>query len=231
MIANPRIKLAILSAALVCAGIVFFLAAPGRRVEPTLSYSQLLRQVQAGQVAEVEIAAGNSGANPARVRFKDGQVLRTILPSDYSAALAIMQDKANVEIRDAAWEPVRLLLNATPFLLLLAVWIFLMTRRRFLTRFLSAIMLLGALLAGQHVPLANFSGAVHGVSKKQITIENADGNLIDFEINRKTKVMQGKKEIAPEEIMSGDQVTIQARQEMLQFLVAVIITVQPPPKS
>jgi hypothetical protein len=40
--------------------------------------------------------------------------------------------------------------------------------------------------------------------------------------------MRGKKEIQPEDIMSGDQVTIEARQEMLKFLVAVVITVQPP---
>jgi hypothetical protein len=93
-----------------------------------------------------------------------------------------------------------------------------------------AIALFAALLAAQ-VPLANFTGAVHGVSKKQITIENADGNLVDFEINRKTKVTRDKKEIKPDEIMSGDEVTIQARQEMLRFLVAVVITVQTPKES
>jgi hypothetical protein len=91
----------------------------------------------------------------------------------------------------------------------------------------AAFILLATLLAAQK-PLANFTGAVHGVSKKQITIESAEGNLVDFEINRKTKVLRGKKEIAPEDIMSGDEVTIQARQEMLRFLVAVVITVQTP---
>ena len=65
------------------------------------------------------------------------------------------------------------------------------------------LLLLAALAAAQ-IPLANFSGAVHAISKKQIK---------------------------PEEIMSGDQVTIQARQEMLRFLVAVVITVQAPPKD
>jgi hypothetical protein len=92
---------------------------------------------------------------------------------------------------------------------------------------LIAILGLASLAAAQ-VALADFTGVVHGVSKKQITIESAEGNLIDFEINRKTKVMRGKKEIQPEDIMSGDQVTIEARQEMLKFLVAVVITVQPP---
>jgi hypothetical protein len=93
-----------------------------------------------------------------------------------------------------------------------------------------AILLLAGLLVAQ-VPLANFSGAVHDVTKKQITIENADGNLVDFEINRKTKVLRGKTEIKPDDIMPGDEVTIQARQEMLKFLVALVITVQAPPTN
>jgi len=95
----------------------------------------------------------------------------------------------------------------------------------------SAILLLATLLtalAAAQIPLANFSGAVHDISKKQITIDTGDGNLLDFEINRKRKVMRGKKEIKPEEIMTGDQVTIEGRQEMLKFLVAVVIMVQPP---
>jgi DNA/RNA endonuclease YhcR with UshA esterase domain len=89
------------------------------------------------------------------------------------------------------------------------------------------LFLLAALATGQ-VPLANFTGTVHDISKKQVTIDTGDGNLLDFEINRKTKVMRAKKEIKAEEIMTGDQVTIEGRQEMLRFLVAVVITVQPP---
>ena len=97
-----------------------------------------------------------------------------------------------------------------------------------LARLISTILLLAALLGAAQPPLANFTGVVHGISTKQITIENPDGNLVDFEINRKTKVMRGKKEIQIDDIMSGDEVTIEARQEMLQFLVAVVITVQEP---
>jgi hypothetical protein len=97
-------------------------------------------------------------------------------------------------------------------------------------RVMSAAALLVAILTAQ-VPLANFSGTVHGVSKKQITIESAEGNLVDFDINRKTKVLRGKTEIKPEDLTSGDVVTIQARQEMLKFLIAVVITVQTPPAT
>lgn len=94
-------------------------------------------------------------------------------------------------------------------------------------RLIGALLLLVTLAIAAEAPLANFTGIVHGVSKKQITIANSDGNLVDFEINRKTKVMRAKKEITFGDIMTGDQVIIQARQEMLQFLIAVTITVQP----
>jgi hypothetical protein len=101
-------------------------------------------------------------------------------------------------------------------------------------RYLGAVVSLATLLAtlapGQ-IPLANFSGTVHDISKKQVTIDTGGGNLLDFEINRKTKVMRAKKEIKPEDIMTGDQVTIEGRQEMLKFLVAVTVTVQPPKES
>jgi hypothetical protein len=96
---------------------------------------------------------------------------------------------------------------------------------------LAGVLLLGTLLTADKLPLANFNGTVHSISKKQITIASAEGNLIDFEINRKTKVMRGKTEIKADDIMSGDEVTIEARQEMLQFLVAVVITVHAPPTT
>jgi hypothetical protein len=95
---------------------------------------------------------------------------------------------------------------------------------------LRLIVLLGTALAvvGQtKLPLATFSGTVHGVSNKQITIETAEGNLLDFEINRKTSVMRGKKQIHASDLSTGDAVTIEARREMARFLIAVIITAQP----
>ena len=81
------------------------------------------------------------------------------------------------------------------------------------------------------IPLATFTGTVHGVSNKLITIENAEGNLVDFEINRKTRVLREKKQISAADLESGDSVTIEARQEMARFLVAVTITAQPKSKD
>jgi Cu/Ag efflux protein CusF len=96
---------------------------------------------------------------------------------------------------------------------------------------LVAFLLIAGLLAGQQValPVATFSGTVHGVSSKKITIENSDGNLVDFDVNRKTRVMRGKKEISISNLATGDSVTIEARQERARFaliLTAVTITAQ-----
>jgi len=98
-------------------------------------------------------------------------------------------------------------------------------------RCLCAVLLFAVLLSGAGVPPATFHGTVHGVSKKLITLENAEGNLIDFEINRKTHTVRGSQEISPEDLKTGDEVTIEARQEMGRFLVAVRISVPPPPKN
>lgn len=52
--------------------------------------------------------------------------MRTVLPSDYRDALLAMHDKlVNVEIQDPSLGLPRLLINATPFLVLLGTWIFL----------------------------------------------------------------------------------------------------------
>lgn len=83
------------------------------------------------------------------------------------------------------------------------------------------------MLVAQKIPPATFHGTVHAVSKKQMTIENEDGNLLDFDINRKTRLMRGKTEISSADFETGEPVTIEAREEMGKFLVAVSITAEP----
>src|SRR5260370_2950860 len=95
-----------------------------------------------------------------------------------------------------------------------------------------AVLAVALIAAGETVPLATFTGKVHGVSSKQVTIENPDGNLVDFEINRKTRVMRGKKQITQSDLATGETVTIEARQERSAFfvmarLIAVTIAVRP----
>src|ERR1035438_160790 len=93
------------------------------------------------------------------------------------------------------------------------------------------VFLLAGLLLAQKIPPATFNGTVHGVSNKQITIENESGNLLDFDINRKTRLMRGNAQISPSDLEKGEPVTIEARQEMGRFLVALSITAQPKTKE
>ncbi|HYW44716.1 MAG TPA: ATP-dependent metallopeptidase FtsH/Yme1/Tma family protein [Bryobacteraceae bacterium] len=95
-----------------------------------VSYSQFLRQVEDGQVAGVTITAGGSGANRAMAVLKGGRTVRTVLPRDYRDVLAALQAKlVNVEIQENP-AALNILINASPFLVLLALWVFLMRRIR-----------------------------------------------------------------------------------------------------
>jgi cell division protease FtsH len=99
-----------------------------RPLQPRATYSEFLKRVQAGEVAKatVEVAA-RSGVDQIDYTLKNGNRVKTVVPSDDREALAAMRDKlVSVEIRDASSTPLRLLLNATPFLLLLALWVVMM---------------------------------------------------------------------------------------------------------
>jgi ATP-dependent Zn protease len=123
-------KIAITCGALVCLAGVLWMTTTGQRSLTTYTYSQFLDQVHSGQVASVVVNGSNSDAVEATCRLKDGKAARTVLPSDYKDALLAMQNKfVNIEIRDSSSEPLRLFMNATPFLLLLGVWVFLMIRK------------------------------------------------------------------------------------------------------
>src|ERR1700746_271026 len=97
-----------------------------------------------------------------------------------------------------------------------------------LLRGLPVVLLSASVVRAQtpRAPPATFNGTVHGVSNKQITIETSEGNLLDFDINRKTKIMRGKKQIAASDLDTGDTVAIDAREEMGKFLIALVITAQ-----
>jgi hypothetical protein len=98
-------------------------------------------------------------------------------------------------------------------------------------RFAIALLVATGLLFGQKIPPASFSGTVHGVSSKQITIEKEDGNLLDFDIDRKTRIVRGDKKISATDLESGEVVTIEAREVMGKFLIAMTITAQPKSKD
>ena len=103
------------------------------------------------------------------------------------------------------------------------------TAFRFLLPFL-----LAAFLNAQKLPPTEFSGTVHGVSKKHLVLETAEGNLIDFDVNGKTQVLRGKEKIELEDLQTGEPVKIEANQEPSRrqiFLMALTITASGKPKD
>ena len=93
------------------------------------TYSQFLEQVQSGQVNNAVILATRTGTNEITYRLKDGSEARTVVPSDYRNVLEALQQKmVNIEIRDASSQWLQMLLNASPFLVLLGFWFFMMRR-------------------------------------------------------------------------------------------------------
>jgi ATP-dependent Zn protease len=123
-------RVGIICAVLICAAGVWWLATASRRSPATSSYTEFLQGVRAGQVASVIVFGSNTGAVQVTGRLKDGSSMRTVLPADYRDALAAMQERrVEIEIRDASSEPLRLMTNAMPFLLLLGFWVILMLRK------------------------------------------------------------------------------------------------------
>src|SRR6266851_3928024 len=97
---KPNTKSVVICAALICLAVVCWMAFGNGRSQTKVTYSQFLQQVRAGQVVNVIIVAGSSGAAQVTCRLKDGAAVRTVLPSDYRDAMAAMQDKlVNIKYR------------------------------------------------------------------------------------------------------------------------------------
>ena len=67
--------------------------------------------------------------NPATYKLQDGSQSRTMLPWNYRDALEAMRQKmVDIEIRDSSSQWIRVLLNASPFLVLVGFWAWMMSR-------------------------------------------------------------------------------------------------------
>jgi cell division protease FtsH len=123
---NSNVKTAIFWVVLICVAVLLWavVRTGNTRKDQALTFSQFLNEVDAGNVKSVTIAG-----NEVHGVFKaDNGGLRTLIPTNYPDLYKRMQDKnVNVEIKDGGsnqW--VSLLINAIPFVLLLAFWIFMM---------------------------------------------------------------------------------------------------------
>jgi cell division protease FtsH len=113
----------LIAVALLMFGIV---RSSGPRMQ-NVTYTQFLRDLEAGNVVSAKIRGGTS-ATVVHVSIKGGTTVRTVLPANYREQLSAMQSKGvNVEIEQGTsgdWPS--MLLNASPFLILLLFWIIMM---------------------------------------------------------------------------------------------------------
>ncbi len=123
---NSNIRTAVFWVILICVVVLLWTVVRSGRTgaEQQMSFTQFLSEVEAGRVKSVTIS-GNGVRGTLR---EDNANLRTVIPINYPDIYKLLRDKnVNVEIKESGtsnW--VTLLINAVPFLLLLAFWIFMM---------------------------------------------------------------------------------------------------------
>jgi cell division protease FtsH len=123
---SSNVKTAVFWVVLACLAVmVWFVVRTGKsQVEQPLSFSQFMDAVEAGKVKQVTIAG-----NEVHGAYRDEAAgLRTLIPANYPDLYKMLREKGvNVEIKDTGssnW--VSIVVNAVPFVLLLAFWIFMM---------------------------------------------------------------------------------------------------------
>ncbi|HZT31126.1 MAG TPA: ATP-dependent zinc metalloprotease FtsH [Bryobacteraceae bacterium] len=123
---NSNIKTAIFWVVLICVAVLLWtvVRTGNHRPEKQVTFSEFLSQVEAGKVKEVTI----SGNEVHGTYSNENAGLHTLVPTNYPDLYNKLQERnVNIEIKEASnggW--VSLLVNASPFILLLAFWIFMM---------------------------------------------------------------------------------------------------------
>ena len=124
---NSNVKTAIFWIVLICVVVLLWVVvkAGNNKREEALSLTKFLAEVQSNRVSEVEI-----DGNEVRGLFREdtSKVLKTYIPLNYPRLYEILQERnVNVKIKPATGNQwVSLVVNAIPFVLLLAFWIFMM---------------------------------------------------------------------------------------------------------
>ncbi|MCW5977055.1 MAG: ATP-dependent zinc metalloprotease FtsH [Bryobacteraceae bacterium] len=123
---NSNVKTAVFWVVLICVAVLLWTVVRTSRTgaEHQMTFTQFLKEVEAQRVREVTISG-----NEVRGKMKDDNTpLRTVIPTNYPHVYDVLTQRGvNVDIKETSsgnW--VSLLINAVPFVLLLAFWIFMM---------------------------------------------------------------------------------------------------------
>ena len=122
---NSNVKTAIFWVVLVCIAVLLWTVVKtnaGRQVSE-LSFTDFVKQVEAGRVVEVTISGTEVSG-----KLQGNTEIRTVIPAGYDKIYDLLTEKNVVtrikEPSSGNW--VTILVNAVPFVLLLAFWIFMM---------------------------------------------------------------------------------------------------------
>jgi len=93
----------------------------------------------------------------------------------------------------------------------------------------------GVIPGTPNAPAYNVAGSFHGklkdLSKKEITIETDDSQIVSIHRSSKTKFLKGTQSIKPSDIDLETPVTVDAAEDVGLTLTAVSVTVDKPKKS
>ena len=94
----------------------------------TITFTEFIREVEAGKLKSVSISEGIE----VRGEYKDNSpALQTLIPANYMEIYKILQDHAvEIDIKAEGRGWVSVLINASPFLLLLGFWVFMMRQMK-----------------------------------------------------------------------------------------------------
>ncbi len=124
---NSNIKTGIFWIVLACVAVLLWQVVKNAKTRPekNLSFTQLIQEIEEGRIKKVSISNGSE----VKGLSSDGTVdIRSTIPGNYPEIYKLLQEKkVEVEIKEVGssnW--VSILINASPFILLLGFWIFMM---------------------------------------------------------------------------------------------------------
>jgi uncharacterized ubiquitin-like protein YukD len=96
---------------------------------------------------------------------------------------------------------------------------------------IAACLLILLLPAQIEQPLATFSGIVQEIDAKKISLQDADGNTLQFVLTHKTRFFAGTKKIKASAVKPGDQLSIETKRFPDGELEAINVRLESPHKT